>query len=77
MTDTERIDWLERMDDEGACPAVLSDDNGHWAVSFEGVQNCPDGCEPEDIHTTFFIKAKCWKDTIREAIDAAMKDDGK
>lgn len=72
MTDTERIDWLARITDKGACPALINDDNGHWAISFEGIQSCPTGDEPEDIQTAFYIEAKDWKNSIREAIDDAM-----
>ena len=44
MNDTERLDWLERHDGI----ALISDDNGHWAVTENGMQYIPDG-EPEDI----------------------------
>jgi hypothetical protein len=67
MTDTELLDWFE---DKGsiACAALVNDDNGHWAVSTTGMQNVPMQDTPEDIQTTFFIEAKDWKDSIREAI---------
>ena len=72
MNDTERLDWLEAQTKKGACPALLNDDNGHWAVSFEGIQNCPDD-GPCDISTAFFVEAGHWHNTIREAIDAAIQ----
>ena len=72
MNDTERLDWLEAQTKKGACPALLNDDNGHWAVSFEGIQNCPDD-GPCDISTAFFVDAGHWHNTIREAIDAAIQ----
>ena len=75
MTDTERLDWLEAKTNEGACPAILNDDNGHWAVAFDGIQSVTYGDEPEDVHTTFFVYKEFWKNSIREAIDAAMEDD--
>ena len=68
MTDTERLDWLEGA--EGW--ALVSDDAGHWAVVTNGVQNIPDR-HPGDIATSFFIKKKEWKPSVREAIDAAVK----
>ena len=71
MTDTERINWLEEQANNGACPALLNDDNGHWAVSFEGLQNCPEDSNPCDINTAFFVETGDWKDSIREAIDCA------
>ena len=70
MNDTERLDYLESITKEGSCPGLINDDNGHWAVAEDGVQNCPMGDEPVDIQTTFFIEAKDWHPTIREAIDA-------
>lgn len=76
MTDKERLDWLEKRVETGACPGLINDDNGHWAVSFEGIQtiqfrNVPD-TDPCDIQTTFFVFARAWKDSIREAIDFAI-----
>ena len=64
MNDTERLDYLEAM--EGF--ALLSDDQGHWAVSGDGFQNIPDPA-PGDVETTFFIEKSMWKSSVREAID--------
>lgn len=69
-TDAERLDWLEKA--EGY--AVVSDDAGHWAVVTSGMQTIPLKA-PGDLATSFFIKKKDWKKTVRKAIDAAMKDD--
>lgn len=66
-TDTERIDWFEK---EAFGCALISDDNGHWAVSGDGMQNVPSSGRPEDIQTTFFVEADRWHPSIREAIDA-------
>ena len=77
ITDTERIDWLERIASEGASPGLINDDNGHWAVSFNGMQGCIDhGDEPVDVNTMYLVAAKDWKNSIREAIDAAILDGG-
>jgi len=73
-TDTELLDGLEALVKNGDCPGIINDDNGHWAVSGEGVQNVVCGPETEDVHTTFFVEAKDWKDTIREAINAYLDD---
>ena len=75
MTDTERLNWLEQKVNKGDCPGLINDDNGHWAVAFEGFQNVPDGGKPVDIDTTFFVSVQDWKDTIREAIDHAITED--
>ena len=68
--DAMRLDWLERQD-----AALLSDDNGHWSVSFEGMQSCPLQDEPQDIWTSFVVKAEDWYPSVREAIDAALSKD--
>lgn len=76
MNDTERINWLETITKNGACPALVNDDNGHWAVVFDGIQSVSHGQKPMDVSTTFFIKAKDWKNTIRQAIDTAIRQRG-
>jgi len=70
MTDTERLDWLEK--NQGA--ALVSDDDTHWCVSFTGIQNLPEET-PADITTTFVVDKDEWKPSIREAIDAAIKEE--
>lgn len=69
--DALRLDWLAKQ--EGS--ALVSDDNGHWAVATTGTQNVPMGKDPVDINTTFWIKKQEWHNSIREALDAAMKED--
>ena len=59
---------LEKLVDDGYCPGLIYDDNGHWALSLEGTQNIPIGPEPQDIATTFFIEADMWCDTPLLAI---------
>lgn len=71
-TDKERIDWLEEQAMNGACPGLVNDDNGHWAVSCSGFQNAVCGEETQDVETTFFVEAKEWKGSVRDAIDSAM-----
>lgn len=74
-SDTELLNWLEHVAHEGSSPALINDDNGHWAVSFDGWQNVPDGDKPNDICTTFVVKAHVWHNTVREALTAAINDD--
>ena len=70
MTDSELIDWLETQEGSG----LISDDFGRWAVSSSGMQNVPDDTEvASDICTSFFVEAKDWRPTIRDAILAAHK----
>lgn len=59
---------------EGGCPALLNDDNGHWAVSDTGFQQVVFGDEPEDITTSFFIEKEMWKNTIEEAVEHYLKE---
>lgn len=70
MTDSELLNWLEKND---GC-ALLSDDFGRWAVSSMGMQNVPENPfnQPNDISTSFFILAREWHPSIREAIQAAI-----
>ncbi len=75
VTDKDRIDWLEDQAKHGACPGLINDDNGRWAVAFSGFQNAVCGKEAQDVQSTFFVEAKQWRRTIRQAIDAAMKAD--
>lgn len=73
-TDTRRLDELEQLVREGDCPGIISDDNGHWAVTGNGMQNVPEGPAPVDIATSFFVPASLWKNSIREAIDNYLED---
>ena len=71
MTDKERLDWLENQHGAG----LISDDNGRWAVLYDGIQNCVSGKKASDVSTSFFGAKKVWKTSTRRAIDYAMKVD--
>jgi hypothetical protein len=73
LSDTQLINWLEKITEDGVCPGIICDDFGHWAVSFEGVQNIPLKT-PTNIHTTFFIEENQWHVSIREAIRYAKRE---
>jgi len=63
------IDFImEQLANLGQCPNLLNDDNGHWAVTCDGYQNVVFGDEPADVETSFFVVAKDWKNTPREAL---------
>lgn len=72
VSDTGRLDWLESHGD-GA--ALVSDDAGHWAVSWDGAQDVPTD-PPQDIVTTHIVERDQWRPSIRAAIDAAMAGQG-
>jgi hypothetical protein len=67
-TDTELLDWLQEQDGCG----LISDDAGRWAVSTGGIQNMPDTQKVIDISSTFYVEAKDWRSTVREAIETAI-----
>ena len=69
-TDTERLDFLDKWEQQGA--GLVSDDNGHWALSGSGMQSVPEGTEPEFISTCFDVEKHEWFSTVREAIDSWM-----
>lgn len=71
MTDTERLDWLEK---EQNGLALVHDDNQHWAVAFCGAQNVIMGDEPGDLRTSYSVEKGKFRRTIREAIDAAVAE---
>lgn len=67
--DSKRLTWLQQQ--QGF--ALVSDDQGHWAVVCDGMQNLPLN-PPDDVQTTFFIEKHQWRKNIRRALDAAMKE---
>ena len=72
-----RLNWseagkqLEEMAANGICPALIYDDNGHWALATDGIQNVPMTEAETDIATTFFVEAKDWCDDPKVAIARA------
>ncbi len=72
--DAERINYFEQRAADGGSPALVNDDNGHWAVVEDGMQSVPEGDGPQTISTSFWIEADQWHDSARAAIDAAMKE---
>ena len=75
-SDKELLDGLEERVNTGSCPGVINDDNGHWAVTDDGMQDVSWGDSPMSIATTFFVEAARWKDTVRQAIDAYLDYEG-
>lgn len=68
-------DALQLLYNNNYCPALLNDDNGRWAVSFRGKQSLIAGDTPADVECTYFIEAKFWKSTIKEALVFSLKED--
>lgn len=76
MTDKERLDFIEEWIRRGWCPAVVFDDDGHFAVSWSCISPAPrgegEGFE-EAVVITVLVEPETWKPTIREAIDYAIE----
>lgn len=62
------IKILNKLETEGAAPGLINDDNGHWALTCDGVQTVNTSGGPQEILTTFFVEEQCWKPTIEQAI---------
>lgn len=61
---------LEVLTNNGICPALIYDDNGHWYLATDGVQPL----ESKVSMTTFFINdKKGWKKTPHEAVAYFLK----
>lgn len=58
---------LEELTKLGWAPCLLYDDEGHWAVSGDGMQDVAIG-DPIDMNMIHFIEKDMWKNNIREAI---------
>ncbi len=66
-TDTDLLNALEHAEKKGACPGLIADDAGRWAVADDGLQPLP-GKIPMTMNTTFFVDKRQWKNSIRKAI---------
>ncbi len=62
--DYARIQFLVDVTNDGYAPAVLFDDDGNWAISF-------DGWHVGD-QITCIVEPDSWKPSLREAIDDAQ-----
>lgn len=65
---------LEELSKLGYAPCLVYDDEGHWAVSMDGIQNVVIG-PPVDVSLDIFVGKDMWKDTIREAINYYLEID--
>ena len=58
---------VEKLVKEGAAPALINDDNGHWALAMDGMQEIPSD-ELVDMWTSFLVTKDLWADTAPLAI---------
>lgn len=77
MTDTELLDALEATTRQGACPAILFDDNGHWAVATDSIGTVPPADAVSDMMTTIWVPASAWRSTLREAIRCYIEQENR
>lgn len=66
---------MEQLSHLGWCVNLLNDDNGHWAVTCDGYQNLVYGDEPEDVETHFFVEAKEWQNSPKDALYKFLQED--
>lgn len=59
------------MAKSGLCPALLNDDNGHWALATDGNHNVLMDEDTYDIQISFFVEKGMWCDTAPLAISRA------
>jgi hypothetical protein len=58
---------IEELTKLGWSPSLLYDDNGHFAISGDGMQTISEN--KEDCQMYNFVEKDMWKDTIREALN--------
>lgn len=72
-TRKDAIDKLVELADNGFCPQLLFDDDGHWAVALTSItQPAPDD-NPMHHWISVFVAKQFWYDTPEQAIEAAYK----
>lgn len=73
ITDTDRINWLERNSQSGF--GLINDDAGHFAIVFDGVQSVSFDTKLCDMTSSFFINKKEFFKTARKAIDHQINNE--
>lgn len=63
------VSSLESWADEGYSPALVNDDNGHWAVSFCSSAPVFASEERGVAVVSVFVQSDDWKDTVEKAVD--------
>ena len=67
------LEKLELLVENGYCPGLIYDDNGHWALSTNGSQNMTTIEGKQDIWTSFVVEADDWHDSPLKAIEQSIK----
>jgi hypothetical protein len=73
MDDATRLGMFVKWADAGYCPALVFDDDGRWAVVFDGDQSLPMEDGARDVHMSFMVYKGDWHASPQEAIDEAFR----
>lgn len=65
------IEALEALANDGYCPNLLNDDNGNFALVFDGYQTVVFG-KRTDVDTSFHVPKAFWKATVTKAVEYAL-----
>jgi hypothetical protein len=74
--DAARLKQFTAWADSGLCPALVFNDNGYWAVSFDGVIPMDFSEPPNDAQLLIDVEKIMWRETVAEAIDQAITNTG-
>lgn len=69
--DAERLRQFERWANDGLRPMLVFNDNGWWAVSFDGGGDLSLEEPPPNGSFVAYVESSQWRETVAEAIDAA------
>ena len=64
----QALQLIVKMADEGFCPALVFDDDGRWALSFEGVSGIKFEEDSQDLDMRIFVKKHEWNESLTRAI---------
>jgi len=64
---------IEELTKLGQAPSILYDDNGHFAITSDGIQSI--SVEPDDCEMYFYASKNMWKPTIRKALEYYLMHD--
>jgi len=74
--DAARLKQFTVWADSGLCPALVFNDNGYWAISFDGVIPMDFSEPPNDAQLLIDVEKSMWRETVAEAIDQAITNTG-
>ena len=78
MSDENILDLREQLEEWancGLCPAVVNDDDGRWAISFDGASPVTCGEKfGDDVALTTFVSPDAWKDNLLDALAHAREE---